>query len=849
MGRFAMDDITILGVEHILERWKSDQTLSPCLVKIETIPARLAKFRPIPADMHPSLADALRKQGIPSLYSHQLEAWMIARSGKNLVVVTGTASGKTLCYNLPVLDICLRQPDSRALYLFPTKALAQDQLKSLQVWQNHLHSPDVQLGIYDGDTPASRRQFIRTQTRLLLTNPDMLHTGMLPHHTLWADFWKNLRYIIIDEVHTYRGVFGSHVANLLRRVKRVAEFYGAYPQFLLTSATIANPGELSSHLIESPVEVIDMDGSPAGERHLVLYNPPIVDTELGLRASAFTESLRLAGDLLHENLQTIVFIRSRYGVELALRYLRESNPDNAIAINGYRSGYLPLERREIEASLRQGLTRLVAATNALELGIDIGSLSASLLVGFPGTIASMRQQIGRAGRKNNASLAVLVASASPLDQFLMQHPEYILDRSPELGLIDPNNLLILLQHIRCAAFELPFNSGDRFGNLDPELLGGLVDVLVQAQEMHQTGGKYFWMADQYPAAQVSLRSSSPKSISLRIEGDDAGQRIGEVDWASACWMVHPNAIYLHNGQTYLVKSLDLDNTMAWLKPSNTEYYTEPVIKTTVEKLAEIEGCSIPGGTKFFGEIQVTSQVTAYRKVSWYTHEYLGGDELTLPPSELRTTACWFVVHDTTINQLREQGLWSNDPNDYGANWQTQRRLALLRDNFTCKVCGSPERGRPHHVHHKKAFRTFTSYEDANLLDNLITLCPNCHKRVEIHIHMRSGLAGLSYVLHNLSPLHLMCDQGDLGMFAEPQSTFAGGQSVIVFYDLVPAGIGLSKKLYEIERSLFSQAQDLVSSCPCKEGCPTCVGPAGENGVGGKSETRALLVEFNKTLKG
>ena len=360
--------------------------------------------------------------------------------------------------------------------------------------------------------------------------------------------------------------------------------------------------------------------------------------------------MRLASDLLQEQLQTILFIRSRYGVELALRYLREANPDYAKNINGYRSGYLPQERREIEASLRLGQTLVVAATNALELGIDIGSLSASVLIGFPGTIASMRQQIGRAGRKNNTSLAILVASASPLDQFLMQHPEFIFDRTPEMGLIDPNNLLILLQHLRCSAFELPFAAGDQFGYLNHELLTGLLDVLVHSQELHQTGDKYFWMSDQYPAARVSLRSSSPQSIVLRSEGEAEGVRIGEVDWASACWMVHPNAIYLHSGQTFLVESLNLTNAVAWLKPVQTDYYTEPVTKTSVEKLSEIQGCSIPGGKKFFGEIQVTSQVTGYRKVSWYTHEYLGGGELTLPPqSSVRRLAGLSFMRIQSVN--------------------------------------------------------------------------------------------------------------------------------------------------------------------------------------------------------
>lgn len=837
------------GIDHILRLWESDPTVSPSIVHIHRTPARAAQTTPLPGNLHQALTQLLVDSGIQSLYSHQGKSWVAAHEGLNVAVVTGTASGKTLCYNLPVVDTCLRRPEARALYIFPTKALAQDQFKILSSWSTALSSiTDLHPAIFDGDTPASQRQQIRSNTRLLITNPDMLHTGMLPHHTIWADFWRNLRYIIIDEMHTYRGIFGSHVANLLRRVKRIAAFYGTFPQFLLSSATIANPAELAAELIESPVHIIDEDGAPSGERHLILYNPPIVDQTLGLRASAFNESLRLAGDLLHEKLQTILFIRSRQGVELALRYLRDNNPEFALQVEGYRSGYLPQERRMIEASLRDGRTSLVAATNALELGIDIGSLAAAVLVGFPGTIASMRQQIGRAGRKNAGALAVLVASPVPLDQFLMQHPEYILERSPEMGLIDPNNLLILLQHLRCAAFELPFNAGEPFGKLSPDLLSGLLDVLVGAQEVHQAHGNYYWMADKYPASGVSLRSSSPKSINLRVSGANGGIRIGEIDWTSACWFVHPGAIYLHGGQSYLVQQLDFGEAIAWLKPVQSDYYTEPITKTKIEKISEINGISIPGGKKYFGEIQVTSQVVAFRKVSWYSHEYLGGDELALPPTELRTTACWFIVHENTISALREQGLWSNDPNDYGPNWQKQRRLALHRDNYMCQICGAPERERPHHVHHKQAFRTFNSYEEANQLDNLITLCPPCHRRAELNIRMRSGLAGLSYALHNLSPLHLMCDRSDLGVFAEHQSPFASGQSVIVFFDLVSAGIGLSKKLFEIERTIFLQARELVNSCPCTDGCPACVGPAGENAIGGKAETMALLDEFNKAVK-
>jgi DEAD/DEAH box helicase domain-containing protein len=662
-------------------------------------------------------------------------------------------------------------------------------------------------------------------------------------------------------------VFGSHVANVLRRLKRVAHFYGAAPQFILTSATIGNPLELAGRLVEEQLELVDDDGAPRGPKNFLFYNPPVVNRDVGLRRSALQESVRLASDLLAYNIQTILFSRTRRSVEIILTYLRESatplspipsTPDQIVkktsqpaALRGYRSGYLPGQRREIERGLRQGQVRAVVATNALELGIDIGSLGAALLVGYPGTIASAWQQAGRAGRGEEPSLAVLVATADPLDQFLAHQPQYFFGRSPEQALINPDNLLILLDHVRCAAFELPFQPGESFGRVEAARLLEFLDFLASQGSLHHSGGRYFWMADAYPAQAVSLRSASVDNIILQVNEEYApgvsleGVRtLGQVDRASALWMVHPQAVYLHEGQSYLVEELDLEQGLARLKPEATDYYTEPHSETTVQLLEKLAEDQVPGAVRAYGEIQVINQVTGFRKVRWFTHETLGLGQLDLPPTELQTTGYWLSLAEQTVARLQEQGLWSNAPNDYGPDWERIKARVRDRDGHRCQVCGLPENGRSHDVHHKVPFRTFTSVELANRLDNLVTLCPACHHRVETAVRVRSGLAGLAYVLGQLAPLFLMCDPGDLGVHSDPQLAVAEGHPGVVIYDQVPAGIGLSQRLFEIHTELVSRARDLVAACECAEGCPSCVGPGGENGQGGKRETLAILDELS-----
>ncbi len=837
-----------------MSTWQTDPNIASNIAAWRTFPTRPAQFAPFPDDLHPALVDALRAHGINALYTHQATAWQRAQAGQHPVVVTGTASGKTLCYNLPVLDRLLRDPQARALYLFPTKALAQDQKDTLnQLITANLQYPisnphyEIRVATYDGDTPAEARPRIRTTARLIISNPDMLHIGVLPHHTKWADFFGHLQFVVIDEMHAYRGVFGSHVANVLRRLKRITRFYGSSPQFILTSATIANPVELAEKLIEEPVVLVDDDGAARGARHFLIYNPPVVNRDLGLRRSVLLESVRLAGDLLQHEVQTIVFARARRTVELILSYLRRGWSGARLEtfahqeeVRGYRSGYLPRQCREIERGLREGRVRAVVATNALELGIDIGGMGAAVLTGYPGTIAGTWQQAGRAGRKTEASLAALVTSANPLDQFLARHPGYFFGRSPEQALINPDNLLILLGHLRCAAFELPFQAGESFGRVEGARVAQFLQFLQEVGVLHQSGDKYFWMADQYPAQDVSLRSASPETVVLQARDDDEWTTIGQVDQASAHWMVHPGAVYLHEGRVYLVEELHLEQHIARLRAANVDYYTQPRRETTVrllEKLGEVEA---RGATKSHGEIAVTSQVIGFRKVKWFTQEQLGLGEVSLPPTELVTTGYWLSLTEGTVARLRQQGLWTSDPNDYGPNWPAQRDRARVRDGYRCQACGTLESGRAHDVHHKTPFRTFTSYRQANQLSNLVTLCPRCHHRAELAVRMRSGLAGLSFALGHLAPLFLMCDVRDVGVHSDPKSPLADGQPAVVIYDQVPAGIGFSERLFDLHDELMARAYELVAACECADGCPSCVGPAGEGGLGGKRETLAIL---------
>lgn len=829
-------------IKTILSRWRSHPSIANNVVDWRVIAPKPAESTEYPGKISPQLVQSLKTRGVQNLYKHQALSYQAINQGHNVAVVSGTASGKTLCYNLPVIDSLIKIPDGTALYLFPTKALAQDQLTNLRALINQLDIGDsIQANIYDGDTPQHLRSHLRQKSSIILSNPDMLHTGILPHHTGWKDFFTALRFIVIDEMHAYRGVFGSHVANVIRRLKRISRFYGSQPQFILTSATIANPKGLAEGLIEKPVRVIDQDGSPHGERHFIIYNPPLVDKKMGIRQSSLLEGSYLAGKLLDENIQTIIFGRTRRSIELILTYLRQRDPHgNPNRLRGYRSGYLPRERRAIEEGLRSGEVQGVVATSALELGIDIGNMDAAVLIGYPGSIAATRQQAGRAGRKLAPSLSILVTAPNAMDQYLARHPEYFFERSPEHALIAPNNLLILLQHIRCAAFELPFSKDEGFGAIEAQKLQAFLELLAQNGELFQQDERFYWMADQYPAAQISLRNVTPDNITLIVKGPYRQDTIGQVDLISAFWMVHPEAIYLHEGTSYLVEELDLQAGVAYLQPTTVDYYTQARQTVEIEEKAILKTESIRGASKSLGEILVTTQVTDYRKVRWFTHEHLGGGTVDLPPTLLNTVGFWISLNDETVSKLKDQMLWNADKNDYGPEWDAIRQRVLNRDGNRCQVCGTPATVAPLHIHHIQPFRSFTDRDAANQLQNLIALCPTCHRKAETNVRIRSGMAGFSYVLHNLAPLLIMCDSEDIGVHYDPNSSLGDGQPTVVIYDNIPGGLGLSENLYEMHATLLLQGYDTIAHCECEDGCPSCVGPIGEESSGGKAESLATF---------
>ena len=850
-------------------KWRTDHETGPNFTEWREIAAKPANLVDLPPDLNPRLSDMLRASGYQALYRHQYLTWQAATQGKDVVLCTGTASGKSLAFNLPVFQALLSSPTAKALYVYPTKALTQDQHNSLLAFINMIGTSEVRVAIYDGDTPTSARSKIRQNANLLLTNPEMLHTGLLPHHANWSAFFGQLRYIVIDEMHTYRGVFGSNFANVLRRLLRVAKFYGASPQFLMTSATIANPAELGEKLCGRVVTLVNEDGAARGQKTFAIYNPPVINHALGLRKSAVAECIRLANDALRNGIQTILFARSRRTVEILLKQLRDEIaseqrrslddlPFDPKSIQGYRSGYLPAERRAIEKGLRDGEIKLVVATNALELGIDIGNLRIAMMLGYPGSIASLLQQAGRAGRGTESSMALLVATAQPLDQYVANHSEFLTHRSPEHALLDPDHLVIFLNHLRCALFELPFTTGETFGGVD---VGEFLALLEQNREVYTKNNRTFWMADGYPAANVSLRTASPNNVVLMSEEGGPPRTIGQVDLESAYWMVHPNAIYLHGGQQYHVQSLDLENGKAILVPVSLDYYTEPTREDEIELVEIIETASVTGGDKARGEIIVHSKVTGYKKKNWGSAEILDMVPLQMPETELNTIGYWFVINPISLEKLAKAGLWTNASNDYGPKWPTARDAVRARDEFKCQVCGLPERGKQHDVHHKSPFREIIRrgmaelrasglgaqasvpqelLDMANRLDNLVTLCPTCHHKAEQNVRMRSGLAGLAYVFHQLAPLFLMCDMEDIGVYFHPEAQFCEGQPAMAIYDMVPAGIGFANKLYELHNNLVSECTRLINECPCEDGCPACVGPAGENGVGGKNETLAIL---------
>jgi len=649
-----------VSLEQILDGLARDPDFNQMVTRWERIPPRRASYAEYPAWLDGRISASLRRRGILSLYSHQADALETAHAGKHTVVVTPTASGKTLCYDLPVIDAIAKDPTARALYIFPTKALAQDQLAELERLAKDVDI-DLKTYTYDGDTPPAVRAAIRSAGHVVITNPDMLHTGILPHHTKWVKLFENLRYVVLDELHTYRGVFGSNVANVLRRLRRVCAFYGSHPTFICTSATIANPEELARRHVEDDVVVIDRNGAPRGEKVLAFVNPPVVNQSLGIRKSALFTGRDIAATLLASGVQTIAFARSRVETELLLTYLRSRFPQPQWPqdlIRGYRGGYLPSERRAIEQGLRDGSVRGVVSTNALELGIDIGALQAAVLLGYPGTVASTWQQMGRAGRREDLSAAFLVATSSPIDQYVVQHPGYVLDRSPEAGLVNPDNLHVLVHHLKCAAFEIPFEARERFGTEDTP---GVLSYLDEQGVLHESGGKYHWSDQAFPAETTSLRTATNDNVVIvdttgpapRTVGsehhDGKARVIGEIDRFAAQVLLHEQAIYLHESKQFQVERLDWDNAKAYVREVKVDYYTQAELAVRIRVIDEFDRRSTQRGFDLaHGEVLVSTLSTIYKKLTMYTHENVGWGKIHLPEQELQTTSFWCSLPERAV---------------------------------------------------------------------------------------------------------------------------------------------------------------------------------------------------------
>ncbi len=747
-----------------------------------TIEGQAADLRPLPRDLPPALADALQARGIRSLYSHQAQAWEAARAGRHVVVATPTASGKSLCYTLPVVSAALEQ-GAKALYLFPTKALAQDQVAEL-LELNAAGQLGLRAATFDGDTPGDARQAIRLNGDIVVSNPDMLHQAILPHHTKWAQFFENLRFVVIDEVHTYRGVFGSHVANVIRRLKRVCAFYGVQPQFVLCSATIGNAAQHASALIEDAVEAITESGAPTGDKHILLWNPPVVNPDLGIRASARSQANRIARMAIKSGLKTMVFCQSRLMVEVLTKYLKEvfdHDPRKPRRIRAYRGGYLPTERREVEREMRSGKIDGIVSTSALELGVDIGSLDVVVLNGYPGSIAQTWQRFGRAGRRQQPSIGVLVASSLPLDQYVVRHPEFFASATPEQARIEPDQPLILMDHIRCAAFELPFLAGDAFGPVDP---GPWLDVLVESGVLHQEGGRWEWIADSYPAQAVNLRSVADGNFVVVDRTNGRQTIIAEVDYSAAALTLYEGAIHMVQSEPYQVERLDWEGRKAYVQQTNVDYYTDAIDYTKLKVLDEADGAPAGQGSAHHGEVHVLRRVSGYKKIRFHTHENIGYGPVTLPDQELHTTACW---------------------------WQLPQRVL--------------DAG-------------FDSRQDA--LDGFLSAAYALHLVAMVCV-MAEGRDLQKAVGSGDGAWFATADLSGRGQIRSGESGEAivevarGFTPTLFLYDNYPGGVGLSLPLFERREDLRRQALDLIRACPCAHGCPACVGPIlASSEVAGKS---------------
>jgi DEAD/DEAH box helicase domain-containing protein len=740
-----------------------------------TLPGRAGRYEPIPFDVPAKLRTALAARGIERLYSHQHEAWTAAQRGEHVAIVTPTASGKSLCYTLPVLSAAMggaqgTDAPGKALYLFPTKALAQDQVAEL-LELNRAGELGVRAFTFDGDTPGDARQAIRLHGEIVVSNPDMLHQAILPHHTKWAQFFENLRFVVIDEIHTYRGVFGSHVTNVLRRLRRICAFYGSRPQFILCSATIGNPQAHAEALIESPVHCITESGAPTGEKQVLLWNPPVVNADLGLRASARSQSNRIARVAIKSGLKTLIFAQSRLMVEVLTKYLKDvfdHDPRKPPRIRAYRGGYLPTERRDVERCMRAGQVHGIVSTSALELGVDIGALDVVVLNGFPGSIAATWQRFGRAGRRQQTALGVLVASSQPLDQYVVRHPEFFAGASPEHARTAPDQPLILFDHIRCAAFELPFLNGEAFGPIDPQIY---LQALAESSVLHAEGERWEWIADSYPANSVSLRSVADGNFVVVDRSDGKQQIIAEVDYSAAALTLYEGAIHMVQSTPYQVERLDWEGRKAYVTRTYVDYYTDSIDYTKLKVLERFDGCLAGSGDCHHGEVHVLRRVAGYKKIRYYSHENIGYGPVNLPDQELHTTALWWQVAQSTL-----LGEFAN------------RQQAL--DGFL---------GAAHALH---IVATVAVMADARDLQKAV-----------------GNGDGAWFAISD--------DRGRgrvQGTDDTPVELLQSFVPTVYLYDNFPGGVGLSEPLWRRQGELLQRALQLVSDCDCQAGCPACVGP-------------------------
>ncbi len=747
------------------------------------IDAQAADTVEIPVSLPSPVRRALLGRGINRLYRHQAQSLHLADDGQDVVIATPTASGKSLCYNLPILQSLSHDAQACALYIFPTKALARDQEQGLH---SLLHDAELSYGAitYDGDTPADARRSARARGGLLLTNPDMLHAGILPHHTAWARFFSDLRFVVIDELHTYRGVFGSHLANVIRRLLRIARFYEAAPQFLFTSATIGNPKAHASSMLGRSVALVDKSGAATGTKKVMLYNPPVVNAELGIRESYIKATVKLSVDLVRAGIPTLIFGQSRNNVEVMLKYLRDRLVPEGIpseSIMAYRGGYLPGTRRRIEADLREGRIACVVATNALELGIDIGGLDAVVCAGYPGSMAALWQRFGRGGRRGEESLAILVASSAPLDQYFANNPQALIATPVEHARIDPDNVEIVVQHLKCAAFELPMAAGEPFGDLPKESVHEGLEYLAEHRLLHLTEynddndnhnaeAVYHWSSDSYPASNVSLRNIGwDNFVVVNIA---TGETIAEMDWRSTHTMLHEQAIYLHEGRQLQVERLDFENHKAFVRPVEPDYFTTAqthVAVTVIERHEEAKLSFRYALDCGRGEVSVVEKVVGYKKIKYHSHENVGYGDIRLPEMQMHTSAAWIRFPSALLDALN------------------MSRPLLVR-----------------------------------------------------------SLHGFGRALHLAASVGLMVDPRDLGFTLgdEEGTSGAGGplpfEPTLYLFDRVPGGVGLSPRIFEERGELLQRALCLLQRCSCDAGCPACIGPAGEEAEAPMSARKDVL---------